>query len=91
MPLVTDASSSHKRRVSGWGLLAVLVLPLATAFAWSWFQPLRFAHQRGGILVGYSARTRNSGWFAHSNGGWVRVKLPGGRKTGAYGVGWGWQ
>jgi hypothetical protein len=78
-------------------LLAVLILPLVGIFAWSFYQPVLLGRQGQGVSFGRTtndlrrhATSSRPGFISNvqANFGWWAVKLPGGRKSGWYGVVW---
>lgn len=95
MPLLTEANLPRKHRPPVWGLVsAFAVLLLVALFGWSFHQPVELAVNLAYELrgIGFGRVTQDPTDFAPStsSGGLWSIKLPGGPKTGWYGIAWNW-
>ena len=107
MPILTEANPHRKRRPPVWVvILAVVVLPLSSVFAWSCYRTVRIGDGARCVVFGringfdwpsdwggFWETDATSSFYNEPGDGWSgrAYKLPGGWKTGWYEVIWRWE
>lgn len=90
MPILTATDPSRKRCAPVWVLiLSGVVLPLVAVLGWSCHEPIQVWNQARRVYIGrpiseFAGPSLNTS----PEQGWAAFKLPGGRTTGWWGVGW---
>ena len=107
MPSVTESEFPQKRRrpwrVALYVYLALIVLPCAVLFAWSWHEEVTLKIEGKGVSFGringrYLGRYTTRQWLRRGspviesgqNWGWIAIKLPGGPESDWYTASWFW-